>query len=102
VAGAVPVPDPVFRAGGRLGGGLGLAAGAVYAALGEAPRPARRVGAAARVADGGRLLRRLAEHGLARRVPGGWVRGAAGLDRVAAELGVAEYLVLNDTLVDDL
>ena len=46
VGGAVPVPHPVFRARGRLGGGLGLAAGAVYAVLSEVARagPAGRGG----------------------------------------------------------
>ena len=49
VAGAVPVPHPVFRARGRLGGGLGLAAGAVYRVLGEVALRPRQVGVAARV-----------------------------------------------------
>ena len=46
VGGAVPVPHPVFRARGRLGGGLGLAAGAVYAVLTGTPAagPAGRGG----------------------------------------------------------
>ena len=53
VGGAVPVPHPVFRARGRLGGGLGLAAGAVYAALSGWARPGpRQLGAAARVGAG--------------------------------------------------
>jgi len=94
VVGAIPVPHPVFRARGRLGGGLGLAAGAVYAALSDTPGPVRALAAAARVGEGRRLLVRLAEHGLAVRGPGGWIRGPAALDRVADRLGVGEYLAL--------
>jgi len=40
------------------------------------------------------VLVRLAEHGLAGRGPGGWIRGPAALDRVADRLGVGEYLAL--------
>ena len=40
------------------------------------------------------MLVRLAEHGLAGRGPGGWIRGPAALDRVADRLGVGEYLAL--------
>ena len=94
VSGAVPVPHPVFRARGRLGGGLGLAAGAVYAVLTGTPRPAGQVGVAARVGGVGRLLVCLAEQGLACRGPGGWLRGDVDLDRVAERLGVGEYLAL--------
>ena len=94
VGGAVPVPHPVFRARGRLGGGLGLAAGAVYAVLTGTPGPARQVGVAARVGGVHRLLARLGEHGLACRGPGGWRRGDADLDRVADRLGIGEYLAV--------
>ena len=94
VAGAIPVPHPVFRARGRLGGGLGLAAGAVCAALSDVPSPVRALAAAARVGAGRRVLVRLAEHGLAVRGSGGWTRGPAALDRVADRLGVGEYLAL--------
>jgi hypothetical protein len=94
VAGAVPVPHPVFRARGRLGGGLGLAAGAVYTVLSGVARPARQVGVAARVGGVHWLLVRLAEHGLACRGPGGWIRGDADPDRVADRLGLGEYLAV--------
>ena len=87
VSGAVPVPHPVFRARGRLGGGLGLAAGAVYAVLGEVGQRPRQVGVAARVGGVGRLLVCLAEQGLACRGPGGWIRGDADPDRVARPAG---------------
>ena len=94
VAGAVPVPHPVFRARGRLGGGLGLAAGAVYRVLGEVGQRSGQIGVAARVGGVCRLLVRLAEQGLASRGPGGWMRGDADPDRVGDRLGIGEYLAV--------
>ena len=94
ISGAVPVPHPVFRARGRLGGGLGLAAGAVYTVLGGVGQRPGQVGVAARVGGVSRLLVGLAEHGLACRGPGGWIRGDADPDRVADRLGIGEYLGL--------
>ena len=88
------MPHPVFRARGRLGGGLGLAAGAVYQVLGEVGQRPGQIGVAARVGGVSRLLVCLAEQGLACRGPGGWRRGDADPDRVADRLEVGEYLGL--------
>jgi hypothetical protein len=75
--------------------GLGAVAGVVYARLDPAqPVSARllstRSGFAVATVRG--HLRRLADAGLAVAGPGGWRRGAADLDQVAAELGVAGTL----------
>ena len=88
------MPHPVFRARGRLGGGLGLAAGAVYAVLGGVALRPGQIGVAARVGGACRLLVCLAEQGLACRGPGGWIRGDADPDRVAERLEIGEYLAV--------
>ncbi|MGZ6839429.1 MAG: hypothetical protein ACXVHC_03070, partial [Frankiaceae bacterium] len=66
-----PVPHPVFRARGRLGGGLGMAAGSVYTALTGTLQPARQIGGAVRVAE---VRRQLSAWREARwRGKGGWL-----------------------------
>jgi len=84
-AGRVEAVHPVFL---RLGGTTALA----YQALGQLEVRGAEVARAAAVSSSAAsaALRVLAEHGLANRGPGGWRRGAVGLDDVAESTGAAE------------
>jgi DNA-binding transcriptional ArsR family regulator len=71
---------------------LGGVAGLVYEVLGQGEARGAEVARSARLSASAvsAALRVLAEHGLAERGPGGWCRGAVGLDGVAESTGAAD------------